>query len=221
VPFGGERSPLVALPLRYCGSRGDAHRRGIREPDEHGRAAPIGLSRIRVGIVEAEEIFRLGLASSLAEHEAIEVVFAVPSEPPDEDVAVLITSGADAYDAEDCATVVCGPPDARGDDEPDRVLGYLPRRSLTAAQLVAAVQAAAVGLGVRPPGAPPARGRRCDGRRKEVLRLLADGADTRAISRALLYSERTVKALIQSIEHELHARNRAHAVALAIREGLI
>ena len=147
-------------------------------------------------------------------------MFAVPSEPPEEEVTVLIASSPDACDVEASATVVCGRPSGRQEDDSGRVLAYLPRETLTAAQLIAAVQAAAVGLGVTTPG-EPVRERRCEGRRKDVLRLLADGADTRAISSALRYSERTVKGLIQSIEHELHARNRAHAVAVAIREGLI
>jgi DNA-binding CsgD family transcriptional regulator len=45
--------------------------------------------------------------------------------------------------------------------------------------------------------------------------------DTRGISASMFYSERTVKGLIRNIEEQLNARNRAEAVAKAIRLGLI
>jgi DNA-binding NarL/FixJ family response regulator len=58
-------------------------------------------------------------------------------------------------------------------------------------------------------------------REQRVLRLLADGADTREIAHRLCYSERTVKTVIQDIANRFGLRNRAHAVAYAIRQGLI
>ena len=51
----------------------------------------------------------------------------------------------------------------------------------------------------------------------EVLRLLADGRTTADIAQVLAYSESTVKELVYAILQSLGARNRAHAVALAIR----
>jgi DNA-binding CsgD family transcriptional regulator len=41
------------------------------------------------------------------------------------------------------------------------------------------------------------------------------------VGRQLFYSERTVKNIILDITSRLELRNRAHAVAYAIREGLI
>ncbi|MFJ3762922.1 response regulator transcription factor [Streptomyces sp. NPDC090080] len=55
----------------------------------------------------------------------------------------------------------------------------------------------------------------------EVLRLLANGIDTVRIARQLNYSERTIKSVIQRIVTVLSAQNRVHAVATAIRMGLI
>ncbi len=55
----------------------------------------------------------------------------------------------------------------------------------------------------------------------EVLRLLADGQGTAAIARGLAYSESTIKNTVHAIIRLLGARNRAHAVAMAIRSGLI
>jgi len=58
-------------------------------------------------------------------------------------------------------------------------------------------------------------------REVQVLRLVADGADTSEIATSLAYSERTVKNVIHDITTRLQLRNRAHAVAYAVRHGLI
>ncbi|MCJ8505898.1 response regulator transcription factor [Kocuria flava] len=58
-------------------------------------------------------------------------------------------------------------------------------------------------------------------REVEVLRLLADGLDTAEIARRLAYSERTVKNVVHDVTTRLQLRNRSHAVAYALREGLI
>ncbi len=55
----------------------------------------------------------------------------------------------------------------------------------------------------------------------EVLRLLADGMDTGEIARKLSYSERTIKAVLHDVTTRLQLRNRSHAVAYALRNGLI
>jgi DNA-binding NarL/FixJ family response regulator len=54
-----------------------------------------------------------------------------------------------------------------------------------------------------------------------VLRLVADGHATSHIARELSYSERTVKNIIHDVTTRLQLRNRAQAVAYAVREGLI
>ncbi|MBW3606296.1 MAG: response regulator transcription factor [Actinobacteria bacterium] len=59
------------------------------------------------------------------------------------------------------------------------------------------------------------------GRELEVLRLLAQGDDTRAIATELSYSERTVKNVVHDVLVKMNCRNRAHAVALATRQGVI
>jgi DNA-binding NarL/FixJ family response regulator len=55
----------------------------------------------------------------------------------------------------------------------------------------------------------------------EVLRLMADGHSTAGIARDLAYSESTIKNIIHAIVRELGARNRAHAVAMALRNQMI
>jgi DNA-binding NarL/FixJ family response regulator len=55
----------------------------------------------------------------------------------------------------------------------------------------------------------------------EVLRLIAEGFDTSEIARHLSYSERTVKNVIHDVTARFNLRNRTHAVAYAIRAGVI
>lgn len=55
----------------------------------------------------------------------------------------------------------------------------------------------------------------------EVLKLVAEGLDTGEIARRLSFSERTIKSVLHDVTTRLQLRNRAHAVAYAVREGLI
>jgi DNA-binding CsgD family transcriptional regulator len=58
-------------------------------------------------------------------------------------------------------------------------------------------------------------------RELEVLQLVADGLLNKQIARKLWVSEETVKFHLDGIFTKLDVRNRAHAVAVAIRRGLI
>ncbi len=58
-------------------------------------------------------------------------------------------------------------------------------------------------------------------REYEVLRMLADGESTRGIAARLSYSERTVKNVVRDLLVKLNCKTRAHAVALAVRQGVI
>ena len=58
-------------------------------------------------------------------------------------------------------------------------------------------------------------------RETEVLRLVAEGLDTGEIALRMCYSERTVKNVLHDLTTRLQLRNRTHAVAYAVREGLI
>ena len=55
----------------------------------------------------------------------------------------------------------------------------------------------------------------------DVIRLIAEGHDTNEIARQLCYSQRTVKNVLHDVTTRLQLRNRSHAVAYAVREGLI
>ena len=68
-------------------------------------------------------------------------------------------------------------------------------------------------------GAP--RAARLEDRERDVLRLLADGIGTPEIANRLSYSERTVKNIIHQLLTRMQLHNRTHAVAFALRNGLL
>jgi DNA-binding NarL/FixJ family response regulator len=119
------------------------------------------------------------------------------------------------------------------------VVGIARRCEATPDRLVAVITAAASGEGCVPPDllgrlleqvgrlqrhVLGPRGIMFTGlapREVDVLRLLAEGLDTAEIARRLAYSERTVKNVVHDVTTRLQLRNRSHAVAYALREGLI
>jgi len=58
-------------------------------------------------------------------------------------------------------------------------------------------------------------------RERDVLRLLAEGHDTRRIALDLRYSERTVKNVVHDVLTKLNCNTRAQAVGMATRAGVI
>ncbi|WKU05351.1 response regulator transcription factor [Micromonospora sp. HUAS LYJ1] len=120
-----------------------------------------------------------------------------------------------------------------------RVVAVIPRGVATAERLRQAVLTAATGGGVLPPSLIGEVLKHLDRLQREVLipyglnsaglntreldvlRLMADGLDTQEIAERLSYSERTVKNVIHGVTGRLNLRNRSHAVAYAVRTGLI
>lgn len=117
--------------------------------------------------------------------------------------------------------------------------GVLRRREATSERVAAAITAAASGDGtlapdllgrlmtqfgklqrevLAPRGIGPAG---LSEREVEVLKMLAEGHDTAAIARSLAYSDRTIKNIIHDVTVRLNLRNRSHAVAYAVKSGLI
>ncbi|MFD9698019.1 response regulator transcription factor [Lentzea sp. NPDC059081] len=120
-----------------------------------------------------------------------------------------------------------------------KVVAVMQRTTVTVERLVHAVLTAAAGGAVMPPtmladlmaqvqrlhheftningtdrfGLAP--------REIDVLRLVANGNDTAEVAAALGYSERTIKGVISALIGRLQLRNRSHAVAYAMRAGLI
>jgi DNA-binding NarL/FixJ family response regulator len=58
-------------------------------------------------------------------------------------------------------------------------------------------------------------------RETAILKLVAEGFDTDEIASRLSYSPRTVKNVLHGVTTRFQLRNRSHAVAYALKEGLI
>jgi len=94
---------------------------------------------------------------------------------------------------------------------PGRQLVAVPYGSL--ARLFTTTASAAPERHSEPPALTP--------RQSAVLGLMAEGDGNAVIARTLNCSEHTVKNVIYELMGRLQARNRAHAVAHAVRGGLI
>ncbi|GGT50713.1 helix-turn-helix transcriptional regulator [Streptomyces purpureus] len=205
--------------------------------------------RIPVVVHTADPISRAGAVSQLRQHPAVELregtevrpgtVAVLIGETPDEPMlaqlrrlvrsegarAVLVVSAV--REAELLDVIECG------------VGAVVWRHEATAHRLLQAVLAASRGDGDLPadllgrlmtqvgtlqrsaaghPGTPTSG---LVAREVDVLRLVAEGLDTGEIAGKLSYSERTVKNVMHGLTTRLHLRNRAHAVAYALREGYI
>ncbi|MFM7535363.1 MAG: DNA-binding response regulator [Acidimicrobiales bacterium] len=117
--------------------------------------------------------------------------------------------------------------------------GFVRRSEATPERLGAVVRSAASGDGAVPPdllgrllehmssvqsSILEPRGLSLSGlseRETTVLRLVAEGLETSEIAERLCFSERTVKGVIHEVTTRLRLRNRAQAVAYAVRQGLI
>lgn len=200
-----------------------------------------------VWIDDPHVIFRRGLASCVAS-EGFEVAgeSAGFSPKPDlENVAVLLFdiegSGLDeAVEAARGSVVKLVGMARNATEETLRegvqagLAGFVVRADLTPRGLTACLVAVAGGHGSLPPdltarlvgtapgGAPrPATPDRLADRELRVLKLLADGRDTRGIASELAYSERTVKNIVHDVLVKTNCRTRAQAVAVATRRGFI
>ncbi len=117
--------------------------------------------------------------------------------------------------------------------------GELPERHLASAALQAgasayvarttapqelrkAVDAAAAQERYVDPAVPPKGSRgKLTRRQRQIMQLLANGESTTVAARELDLSEETVKTHIKTALARLGARNRTHAVSIALRERLI
>jgi DNA-binding NarL/FixJ family response regulator len=220
-----------------------------RTTDDTG-ASPESERRIPVVVHTPDPLSRAGVLSQLRGHPVIDLVDGSEPEPgtvavligdtPDEPTLsalrrLVLSDGARAVlvvsairESELLDIIECG------------VAAVVWRHEATAQRLAQAVIAAARGDGDLPadllgrlinqvgslqrsvagrPGASPLSG--LVPREIDVLRLVAEGLDTGEIASKLSYSERTVKNVMHGLTTRLRLRNRAHAVAYALREGYI
>lgn len=65
------------------------------------------------------------------------------------------------------------------------------------------------------------RGMELSSKEKEVLRFIAEGNSNKKIAEKLFLSDQTVKGYIRGIFRKLDASDRAQAVAIALKKGLV
>lgn len=207
------------------------------------------MERIQVVVKAHDPISRAGVLSQLKQRPEIELL--ETDTPEKAQVALVVADGVCADTLGVLRTlrchgdlrlvVVAGTVDDSGllAIVEIGVSGVVRRAEASPERLVAAIQSATSGAGVMPPdllGRLLTQVSRVQGemlgprgltfaglaeREVQVLRLIAEGCDTAEIAAALSYSQRTVKTVLHDITTRLHMRNRAHAVAYALRNGLL
>ncbi|MFI9275590.1 response regulator transcription factor [Kitasatospora sp. NPDC052896] len=210
-------------------------------------ADPLGVPR-RVSVVALDPLLEAGATSAL--RCCPEVAVVVPGEQADVTVLIVDRVTDEVLDAIRRTRAAVHRPDVvlvATDLAASEVLhaiaagarGLLRRHEASATSLAHTVLAAAGGDCTVPPdlladlleqgigesGAAPNRpglaGAVLNERERAVLRLVADGCDTHEIARELCYSTRTVTSVLHDVTHRFRLRNRAHAVAYALRAGLL
>jgi DNA-binding NarL/FixJ family response regulator len=102
--------------------------------------------------------------------------------------------------------------------EPAQMIDAIRRTHLERRYLDPELAALATGLGVR----HTVTARQPLSRREyQVLQLISDGLENQAIAKQLFVSVETIRTHVKSILRKLHARDRAHAVAVAFRLGVL
>lgn len=137
-------------------------------------------------------------------------------------VLVLGTSADDALVVDVVASGAAG--FVRKDGSPRAIVDAIRSLGDGGAVISPSATRALVGwLQSRLPAAPsaPTVVDRLSRREQEVLRLVAAGASSREVSRDLGISQATVRSHVHHILTKLHARDRAHAVSVAYRRGLL
>ncbi|WP_343948661.1 response regulator transcription factor [Nonomuraea longicatena] len=207
------------------------------------------MERIRVVVRARDPISRAGVLSQLRHRSEVEIMDSEP--PERAHVALVVTDTACQETLSDLRAlrchgdlrlvVVAGTVDETGllAVVEIGVSGVLRRAEASPERLLEVIRSAVDGAGALPPdllGKLLAQVSRVQGdllaprglnltglaeREIQVLRLIADGYDTAEVAAALSYSQRTVKTVLHDITSRLHLRNRAHAVAYALRNGLL
>jgi len=205
---------------------------------------------IRIVVVDDHPVVREGLVASLEDDPEFQVVGAVGSAEdampvvaarhPDVILLDLELPGAGGLDA--IPRLGAAHPGARililtAYDTDERVLGALRAgakgyllKGASMEEIARAIRTVHAGQSCLEPRiastvvaalGPRRRPAALSDRERDVLRLVAGGRSNKQIAHALGITERTVKFHVTSILNKLGADNRAQAVALAARRGLL
>ncbi|MDN3356444.1 LuxR C-terminal-related transcriptional regulator [Actinomadura sp. DC4] len=199
---------------------------------------------VRVSVVALDPMLQAGATSALLG--SPDVVVVPPQEAAEVSVVVVDGIGDQVFDLLHAQRGLADRPEVvliATDFTPAEALhaiatgarGLVRRCEADAERLGRAVSAAACGDCTVPPDmlsllldheeGPASRsqwpGAGLSKREHAVLALIADGRETDEIARELCYSARTVVGVVHDITHRFRLRNRAHAVAYALRTGLL
>lgn len=219
---------------------------GVREPQGIGPPQLVP-RRVATYVAAGDPVSRAGLSAQLRTHAELTLV----DEPEEAGVGVVALEAVDdegvrqirAVLRDGCPSVVVVSTvlDDRGVLRAIEAgaCAILRRREAAPERLTAVLVAAEEGHGTLPPdllgsllsqvgtfqrSVVPPRGLLFNGfteREIEVLRLVAEGYDTAEVADELAYSERTVKNVLHDVTSRFNLRNRCHAVAYALRAGVI
>ncbi|MEU3413808.1 response regulator transcription factor [Streptomyces sp. NPDC006658] len=206
---------------------------------------------VRVSIVAQDPILEAGTRSSLQYHGDIAVALSgeraqVAVMMVDRVAPQVMNAVRAGREADERQEVVLVATELAADDAVQAfaagIRGLLRRSECTAERLASTVVAAAAGDCTLPPdllngllkhgqgadvrrpdtgGVAAPGGSALSERERAVLRLVADGRETEEIARELCYSPRTVTTVVHDVTRRFQLRNRAHAVAFALRTGLL
>jgi DNA-binding NarL/FixJ family response regulator len=206
-------------------------------------------SPTRVRVRATDPVSEAGVASQLRYHNDLEILSA--DSPTAPDVVVLVADRVDESTARvvrevrqsDAARVVLIVGGIDGSSVlaavEAGVAAIVRRGEATTERLATAIRAAATGDGHLPPdllgrllqqvGEAQRHRNTPQGltfggltqRELTVLSLIAEGYSTSEIAAKMAYSERTIKNAIHDLVSRFQLRNRSHAVAFAVRQGLI
>ena len=223
--------------------------RADRAGAQRGGAHPGVTQRAKVFIYANDPISQAGVASQLRPRPEVQLVDA--EELDQAEVAVVVTECVDeevlrvlravrrgsvprtvliAAALDDTAVVTAAEAGVsalvrRSELTPERLVSVILKARDGGAEMPADLLAGLLGqVGRLQRQVLAPRGLRFSGlsdREVEVLRLVAEGLDTGEIARQLAFSERTIKSVLHDVTTRLQLRNRAHAVAFAVREGFI
>ncbi|OXM52931.1 helix-turn-helix transcriptional regulator [Amycolatopsis alba] len=194
---------------------------------------------LRVALYTADPLTRAGLIGMLAQTTGLEVVpsggrgadvLVAAEDPVDHELPVLRRAVSEQGALPGVLIAGPLPPSGHRSAATAGVRSLLPHRAVRPDRLIAEVVAArsavktsagrlAAGYDALVGG--PCGASRFRERELRVLRLIAEGKDTAEIGEAMGYSQRTIKNILHQAQRRLALRNRAQAVAEAIRSGLI
>ncbi|WP_414938417.1 helix-turn-helix transcriptional regulator [Amycolatopsis sp. cmx-11-51] len=191
---------------------------------------------VRVAVYSADPVTLAGLVGMLSPAAMLEVVpsgvrgadvLVVAEDPVEHELPVLRRAVAEQGALPGVLIAGPLPPAGHHAAATAGVRCLLPHREAGAARLIAEVLAARTAVATSPEGLAAGYDVSADGislfheRELRVLRLIAEGRETAEIGAAMGYSQRTIKNILYRVQRRLELRNRAQAVAAAIRAGLI